>query len=135
MRDTTSIGNVTEGQVLGALLRHGYTVLVPFGAQAGFDLVLYQGGIFSRVQCKTGRLKNGAINFRLYSVTLDSTTKRYRTKPYKDAVDFYGVYCPDTKQTYLVPTTALSTWQADLRLEAPKNNQRKGVLWAKDYQL
>lgn len=136
MRDTTAIGNVTEGVVLGALLRRGYTVLLPFGAQAGYDLVLHHEGKFSRVQCKTGRLRKGvAINFRLYSVTRDASTKKFRTRPYKTSVEFYGVYCPDNNKTYLVPVTVLSTWQADLRLVAPKNNQKKGVLWAKDYEM
>jgi hypothetical protein len=53
----------------------------------------------------------------------------------QDDVDYFGVYCPDTRQVYLVPVEAVPDRGANLRVETPRNNQSKGVRWAKDYVI
>jgi len=45
------------------------------------------------------------------------------------------VYCPDTDAVYLVPITDVPDRGACLRVKPTKNNQAKGVRWAKDYVL
>jgi hypothetical protein len=42
------------------------------------------------------------------------------------------VYCPDTDAVYLVPITDVPDRGACLRAKPTKNNQAKGVRWAKD---
>jgi hypothetical protein len=55
---------------------------------------------------------------------------------YRERADWFGVYSPDTGKVYMI-----SVWDAPnasnmiLRLTPPKNNQGKGVKWAKDYEL
>jgi hypothetical protein len=56
-------------------------------------------------------------------------------RPYRDDVDYFGVYCPDTDAVYLVPITDVPDRGACLRVKPTKNNQAKGVRWAKDYVL
>ena len=53
------MGQRTEGAILSELVRRGYKVLVPFGVNQRYDLVIDAGDRFLRVQCKTGRLRNG----------------------------------------------------------------------------
>ncbi len=52
----------------------------------------------------------------------------------KGEADYFGVYSPDTGKVYLVPVDDVPGSQAKLRLQATKNNQQKGVRWAKDYR-
>jgi hypothetical protein len=41
-------------------------------------------------------------------------------------------HCADTQQVYLVPVDDVADRGANLRVDAPRNNQVKGVRWAKD---
>ena len=45
------------------------------------------------------------------------------------------MHCPDTDAVYLVPIADVPDRGACLRVEPTKNNQAKGVRWAKDYML
>jgi hypothetical protein len=117
--------------LLGALLRKGYRVLLPFGPHPDYDLVLHDDGAFRTVQCKTGRIVKGTLTFRMFSVTGNGKKKR----AYGDSVDFFGVFCPDNNQTYLVPSALLPRWQANLRITPPRSKNKFSVLWAKDFQL
>ncbi len=135
MANTTEIGNVTEGAVLAALMRTGKVVLVPFGLQADYDLVFEQDGAFHRVQCKTGKLlENGTIRFNTYTVKhLDG---KYKNVTYGDRIQFYGVFCPQTQEVYLVPAKHVGDkTMGFLRVTATANGQVKGVMWAKEYLL
>lgn len=66
--DPEAIGERSESQVVAAFLRRGRVVLRPFGDNERYDLVLDDDGVFTRVQCKTGRLKDGVIEFDTCSV-------------------------------------------------------------------
>jgi hypothetical protein len=54
---------------------------------------------------------------------------------YYGQADAFGVYCPETDRVYLVPVDTVGPNCATLRVEAPRNNQSKGVRWASDYEL
>ncbi len=48
----------------------------------------------------------------------------------------FGVYSPDTGKVYLVPVKDVpSSGDVTLRLLKTKNNQEKGVRWAKAYEI
>lgn len=61
--DPNRIGAITETKVIGALVEAGKRILRPEGEGCPYDLVIDEDGLFFRVQCKTGRLKKGAILF------------------------------------------------------------------------
>ena len=131
MRDTCSVGNTTEGIVLGALLQAGYRLLLPFGAGHPYDIALdVGGGKIMRVQCKTGRVENGAVFFPTASWCRDNNYRSYR-----EDVDYFGIYCPGTREVYLVPIADVPTRAAYLRLDPPRNGQVHGIRWAKDYVI
>jgi PD-(D/E)XK endonuclease len=50
-----------------ALHEGGFTVLVPFGENLRYDLAIDNGSRLARVQCKTGRLRAGAIRSNVCS--------------------------------------------------------------------
>jgi len=134
MLDTTSIGTISEGVLLGALLKAGYQVLVPFGEHSEYDLVIHKDRRFFPIQCKTGRIQLGSMRFKTYTV-VKKLGGGYTRRSYASSVAFYGVYCPDNGQCYLIPAHDTPTSEMSLRLEAPKNNQQKKVRWAREYQL
>jgi PD-(D/E)XK endonuclease len=53
------VGQRTEARILAYLVAHGYGVLLPFGVNQRYDLVLDLNGRFVRAQCKTGRYRKG----------------------------------------------------------------------------
>jgi hypothetical protein len=127
--NTTEIGNRTEAFVLGALIRSGRQVLVPFGGGRRYDMVFEEEGKFFRVQCKTGELRTGAVRFPTSSINRDSHVRRH----YQEEIEFFGVYCPDNDSVYLVPVDEVGVREGSLRVEQTRNNQEKGVRWAAAY--
>lgn len=50
-------------------------------------------------------------------------------------VDFYVLYCIENDYVGIIPFEDSSLTAITLRLESPKNNQTKGIKFAKDYEL
>ena len=88
---------------------------------------------FARVQCKTGRLRNGVIVFSAKSVR--GNTKQILTRRYNGEVEYFAVYCPETRGVYVVPCGEATPGQFSLRVEPVSNGQSKHVRWASDHAL
>jgi hypothetical protein len=128
---TAATGNATEAAVLSALTRLELTVLVPFGDGEAFDLVVYLGdGRFLRVQCKTARRRGGVMLFNA------RTTDHGRGRvPYAGLADVFGVHAPWSDSVYRIPVAEVPTYVHTLRLEPPRNNQRRRIRYASDYLI
>lgn len=136
MRNTSHVGEVSRTQVIAALTLQGKTLLGPLGDFQRYDLGIdVGGGRFLRVQCKTGRLRNGAVVF--YPCSVDSRSKKGRCirKNYRQDVDFFGVYCPDNRKCYLVPVKEVPVTGCFLRVEAPRNGQKMRIRWADVFEI
>jgi PD-(D/E)XK endonuclease len=127
------VGQRSEGAILAQFVRHGYDVLLPFGVNQRYDLVLDSERGFLKAQCKTGRLRDGAIRFSSQSV--QSNTACTRARAYAGEVDLFAVYCPDNDRVYVIPGDEVPATAMYLRVEPPRNRQHKGVRWAEDYVL
>jgi PD-(D/E)XK endonuclease len=57
----------------------------------------------SKVQCKTGRIRQGSVVFKLYSSYAHHPNPKQRFRSYGDSVDFYGVHAPITEACTLFP--------------------------------
>jgi len=134
-RDTTAIGNQTEGMVLAGLLRAGYRPLVPFGGGHRYDLAFDQDGVLRRVQCKTGHLvaNGGAISFHVSNAQGHYSNRR-RASYHGDA-DFFGIYCPGVEGVFLVPIEEVGRSTARLRLAPATNGQGSGIRMAETYRI
>ena len=53
MVNTKAIGEVSEAAILAEFLKAGFPVLLPFGDNQRYDMVIEVSGRFLRVQCKT----------------------------------------------------------------------------------
>ena len=127
------IGLRTEAAILSELTRRGYAVLVPWGVNQRYDLVLDLGGEFLRAQCKTGRLSDGAVGF--YTRSIRTNTKHILKRGYRGEADLFLVYCPENSQIYAVPVDEAPGDRMLLRVAPPLNGQARRIRWAQDYEL
>jgi hypothetical protein len=127
------VGLRSEAAILAELVRRGYAVLLPFGVNQRYDLVLDLDGRLVKAQCKTGRLRNGVIRFRTSSVM--TTKTRNVRRGYSGEVDVFLVFCPETKSVYCVPEAKAAGNHMHLRVDPCRNRQQQGVNWASDYEL
>ena len=57
MANTKAIGEISEAMILAEFLKAGIPVLMPFGDNQRYDMVVEAGGQFLNVQCKTARYR------------------------------------------------------------------------------
>ena len=129
---TNDIGERAQGIILAEVMKYGYTVLIPFGEGRRYDMVIEKDRQFFRLQCKSGRYKNGVVRFNTCSVHWWAKTKRKYTR---EEIDYFAVYCEHIGKVYLVPVEDVGTDVGCLRVEPTANNQAKGIRWAKDYEI
>ncbi len=133
LSNSKAIGDVTQSQVLAALLGQGRRVLLPFGDNCRYDLVVEENGAFTRIQRKTGRISRGAVVFAVASSQYHRGGKR---RSYQGEIDAFGFFCPDNGRTYIIPIADLPlVREAKLRLTSPGNSQVKGIRWAARYEI
>ncbi|MGH2757303.1 MAG: group I intron-associated PD-(D/E)XK endonuclease [Actinomycetota bacterium] len=135
---TKLVGDQTQAFVIAHLLPVYPVILLPYGENQRYDLVIDDEGRFLRVQCKTGRLKNGAIIWNACSYTYHHPVNRgtvHYQQDYRGQADLFGIYCSANGKVYLVPVDEVGKRGGSLRIDAPRNNQTKKIRWASDYEV
>jgi hypothetical protein len=128
---TSARGNTCEATILQAFVARGLRVAVPFGDGHPYDLIVDVGGrAMLRIQCKSA-WRNGAI----CAFNSRSTDHGNGAQYYRGRAAAFGVYLPEHDVTYLVPVGELTSGRAYLRLEPTRNNQRRKVTFAEQYEL
>ena len=136
MEHPKAIGDRSTLAVMTALESEGFRLLLPFGENVRYDLVIDDRGCLSRVQCKTGRLRTGAVRFSTCSFYGHHANPPSVSRDYHGEIDFFAVYCPETTGVYLVPIDDLPVRrQGALRVDPPRNGQRQGIRFARDYEI
>lgn len=132
-RDTKSVGDRSEAEVIPALIRNGFSVSIPFGENHPYDLLADDGSKIHRIQVKTGRLlASGSIVFNCYSSHLH---RGGPCRSYLGEVEYIAVYCPQLHKVYLIPESDITRTQAYLRVLPARNCQNRKLRWAVDYEL
>lgn len=131
---TKTKGDITEVIILADLVKRELKVLAPFGEHSRYDLVVDVSGKFIRLQCKTGRLRNGVIKFSTASSVNNFSKKPGRKTYTNEEIDLFGVYCFETNKVYYIPISICNGSQMDLRVEPTKNNQNEGIHYAVDFE-
>jgi PD-(D/E)XK endonuclease len=128
------VGERTQGIILARFMAYEYTILIPFGDSTRYDLVIEKGGEFWRIQCKTGRINRQRDGLEFNTSSMDART--WVRRHYRGEIDYFAVYCEETDGVYLVPIAEIpGNTQATLRFDPPRNNQKKGVRMAADYEI
>ena len=135
------LGERSQAHIIARLLEMEYTVLTPYGDSSRYDLVIEDAdGKFLRVQCKTAWMEAGdaSIQFAATSLRSRSTNGKvaYSRAGYVGQVDYFAVYSHELHKVYLIPANQIGeATRMRLRLTASKNNQQKGVKWAKEFEI
>jgi hypothetical protein len=136
MEHPKAIGDRSTLAIMLALQEAGYTLFLPFGENSRCDLAIEIGDRLVRVQCKTGRLREGAVRFKVSSCYAHHRNPRSVTRDYLGEVDYFAVYCPETAGVYLIPIKDIElTCQGALRIDAPRNGQRRRIRFAAPYEI
>jgi len=131
--DTKSIGEITEAVVLAEFLKAGFPVLLPFGDNQRYDMVVEVGGSFLRVQCKTAspcgwKGDRSCIRFKARNGV-------HVSRPYQDQADLFAAYAPSTGQVYVVPVDGVPATDVWLRVAPARNNQHLKIRLAEEHTL
>lgn len=122
-------GKITELRCELWFLEKGFLVSFP-DLPYQYDIIVDLGMELIKVQIKTCRFDGTGLVFNTSSVTHNQSgyTKRiYSAK----AVDYFMTYYDNN--CYLIPFEKCGTKQKKLRIEPTKNNQTKGIDFAKDF--
>ena len=76
MEHPKDVGDRSMLAVIFALRELGYGLYLPFGENTRCDLILERDGFLDRVQCKTGRLRKGAVVFACAARTRTTEARR-----------------------------------------------------------
>src|SRR5262249_3137074 len=106
------------------------------GENTRADLVIDDSQRLLRVQCKTGRLRNGAVVFATASTYGNHRNPQTARRPYSGQADLFAVSCPETSGVYLIPIADVPTVAAaTLRVARSRNNQHRSVRLAARYEI
>lgn len=136
MEHLKAVGDRSTLAIMLALREAGFDLYLPFGENTRTDLVIDDGHQLARVQCKSGRLRNGAVQFSTFSTYAHHPNPRITRRDYLGEIDYFAVYCRQTGGVYLVPIAEASLRrQAHLRIEPTRNSQRRRIRLAADYEV
>ena len=125
-------GQQSEAAVLFEFVRHGLTVLEPFGDNERYDVVIEADEEFHRIQIKTGRLENGRVQFETRSS--GTLTRKVAKEKYDGDIDAFAVYAPEIERTFVVPIADAPDTTMGLRVKASKKAS-PNINWAEDYSI
>jgi hypothetical protein len=129
-------GDRTTLAVMLALHEAGLGVALPFGENVRYDLIIDNGRSLARVQCKTGRLREGGVRWKACSSYAHHRNPPIAERDYTGEIDYFAVYCPETAGVYLIPIEEANLRaKGTLRVDPPRNNQRRFIRLAIDYQI
>jgi hypothetical protein len=132
---TDQKGAIAEAAIALAAIKLGIGVSRPLGDER-YDLIFDLGPEFVRVQCKWAPRCGGDV----IAVPCRSCRRGpggfIRRRYSAEEVDAIAAYCPELDRCYFLRLD----WFEDpsfiqLRLAPTRNNQRRGINWAKDYEF
>lgn len=129
---------MAEQFVIAHCLKNGWSVSKTVGDNQLYDLILdKKDNSLYKVQVKHSLLKRGAVycDVRSTGYTFNGEGKRklFSKKYSPQDIDFIAIYCSDNNCCYLVKNEGKSA--ITLRIDPAKNNNKKNVILAKDYQI
>jgi hypothetical protein len=136
MTHPKTVGDKAALAVMIGLHEAGISFLLPFAENAPYDFGIEIDGRLARVQCKSGRLRNGAVRFSTCSWYSHHPNPKQTSRDYLGDVDYFAVYCSETEAVYLIPIDDLQTRRMGaLRVETPRNGQRRRIRFAANYEI
>lgn len=127
--DPKGVGEKSTAQIIARMLAADKVVLMPFGDNQRYDIVVDEDGKLIRVQCKTACFKGEYFVFSTCSTNWN--TKRIRG--YKGEADLFLVYEPVGKEIYVFNVNKCPDKLCTVRFGKTRNGQSKGIRVAKEH--
>lgn len=129
--NTNQLGTLSELAVAAEAAKRGYRVSIPVGDGA-YDMILDKDGKLFRIQVKGREPRKGKI-----TVTFRDPSSTNKAMVYNSTnVDALIVHDRVSNRMFWLPATLADVSNSvALRLEAPANNQSKGVHLASEYEV
>ena len=134
MLNTVSIGDLGESCAIMKFVQVGAVVSKPLTNNARYDLIVEINNKLYRTQVKTTNfVKDGKMEFA--TKTTNYTKGNWKSTAYSNQeIDLFFLYCVENNWCGLyIPNEENIPQQFTIRLEPPKNNQKKGIHLANDY--
>ena len=131
--NTNTIGRISELIAQAKFIQLGYVVLQPVNKDGIYDFVIEKDGVFSKIQVKTAQDKVDYVTIYGKSISMvkgKAEIKRY----YKTDIDYIVGVIQETKEVFMMDIEEAST-QINLRRTKPRNNQKLGIKYLKDYLI
>ena len=122
-------GATAEIQVISYLVKHGYTISLPFGENAPYDLIAESPtGKVYRVQVRWSTWKNNRLALSLRAISLNYVRTIDRSR-----IETFVAW--DGERPYFIPTEHTMSCKSlfSMRRGKTKNNQSARIRMAADY--
>jgi len=132
---TDQKGATAELAIAHAAAELGVGVFRPLTDGERYDLIFNLRPRLVRVQCKWAPIEGETVVVRCYSNrrAREGLRRRFYTANEADAI---AAYCPDLDRCFLVPSERFDgRSQLLLRLAPSRNNQRRGINWADEFDF
>lgn len=127
-------GEITEQQVAIEFLKLGILVSKPLVQSSRYDFIADINHKLYKIQVKTSTSKEENSYIEFATSTSHTNTQGTLNLTYSaEDVDFFATMYEG--QCYLIPHNICGKRVQRLRLVPTKNNQTKGIAFAKDYHL
>lgn len=119
-----SKGDLSEARTLFEFQKLGIPVLIPWGDNLRYDMVIELNGVFKKVQVKTANEEeNGSI--KCYTRSSKNHTTNKELKTYVGEVDYFVFYNQRHDKIAIVPIDDIGDKKSiSLRITSPLNNQK-----------
>jgi hypothetical protein len=132
---TDQKGAIAELAIQLAAAKLGIEVYRPVAEGGRFDIILAPGDRLIRTQCKWATRYGDVVIVRCYS-NRRARTGLVRRLYTPDEIDAFAAYCRELDKCFFIPIEAfLDATQIMLRLSPTRNNQRRGINWADDFDF
>jgi PD-(D/E)XK endonuclease len=131
---TDQKGAIAEAAIALEAMKLGIEVYRPLAEGGRFDLILVVDGQLLRVQCKWATRYGEVVLVRCYSArrARQGLVRRLYTA---DEIDAFAAYCLDLDRCFFLPIDLFPNREISLRLSPARNNQRRGIRWADDFDF
>jgi PD-(D/E)XK endonuclease len=128
-------GAIAEAVIAAEAVKAGVGVLRPIVEGLRYDLVFDVAGRLLRIQCKSGRARNGVVVIGTRSCR--HTPRGYVRSSYTSPeIGAIAVYCMDLNTCYFLPIEEIDgSSTVHLRLTPAANNQRVAVRYAAHFEF
>jgi hypothetical protein len=131
---TDQKGAIAETAIALEAIKLGIEVYRPIAEGGRFDMILVVDGRLVRVQCKWAMRYGEVVVVRCYS-NRRARAGLVRRLYTAEEIDAFAAYCLELDRCFFMPIERFPTHEIRLRLTPARNNQRRGIHWADDFDF